>query len=173
MINYWSYKKNYNSNRNKILSEVNKTLHKGNIFFGKQLNKFEKRFTKKYKSKYGIAVGSGTDALLISLLALNLKKKDEVIVPSNTAIPTISAIINAGAKPVLVDVNYDYLIDISKLKASITRNTKVIIPVHLYGQSCEMKKISNIAKKNKIKIIEDCAQSQGAKYKNKHVGTLV
>ena len=78
MINYWSYKKNYISNKNKILSEVNKTLHKGNIFFGKQLNKFEKRFTKKYKSKYGIAVGSNR-CLLISLLALI--KKDEVIVP--------------------------------------------------------------------------------------------
>ena len=172
MIKYWSYKEEYKKNKSRILKKINKTLSKGNIFFGNQMELFEKNFKKKYKVKFGIAVGSGTDALLISLIALKLKKNDEVIVPANTAIPTISAIINAGGKPKLVDVGEDYLISVSQIKKAINKNTKVIIPVHLYGQACEMKEILKIAKKNKIKIIEDCAQAQGAKYKNKFVGTF-
>ena len=172
MIKYWSLLEEYKKNKKKILSNISKTLNKGNIFFGDQLNIFEKTFIKKYKSKYGIAVGSGTDAILISLLALNLKKNDEVIVPANTAIPTISAIINAGGKPKLIDVENDYLISISKIKKAVNKNTKVIIPVHLYGQSCRMAEIIKFANKNKIKIIEDCAQAQGAKYENKFVGTF-
>lgn len=172
MIKYWSFQEDYKKNKNKILNGISKTLNKGNIFFSKQLDMFEKNFTKKYKSKYGIAVGSGTDAILISLLALNLKKNDEVIVPANTAIPTISAIINSGGKPRLIDVNNDYLIDISKIKKAINKNTKAIIPVHLYGQSCQMDKILKIINKRKIQIIEDCAQAQGAKYKKKFVGTF-
>ena len=124
MIKYWSLLEEYKKNKKKILSNIGKTLNKGNIFFGDQLNIFEKTFIKKYKSKYGIAVGSGTDAILISLLALNLKKNDEVIVPANTAIPTISAIINAGGKPKLIDVENDYLISISKLKRQLIKIQK-------------------------------------------------
>ena len=172
MIKYWSFLEEYKKNKNRFLSNINKTLIKGNIFFGKQLNIFEKRFIKKYKSKYGIAVGSGTDAILISLLALNLKKNDEVIVPANTAIPTVSAIVNAGGKPRLIDIEDDYLTSVSKIKKATNKNTKVIIPVHLYGQSCQMEEIMKFANKNKIKVIEDCAQAQGAKYKNKFVGTF-
>ena len=172
MINYWSYKKEYKKNNKKYLKNINKVLQKGNIFFGDQLKKFEKTFIKKYKSKYGIAVGSGTDALLISLISLKLKKNTEVIVPANTAIPTISAIINAGYKPKLVDVGNDYLIDTKKLETEINKRTKVIIPVHLYGQSCQMDKIIKLAKKYNLRIIEDCAQSQGAKFSNKFVGTF-
>ncbi len=172
MISYWSFKKEYHKNNKNILRKIDKVFKKGNIFFGDELKKFEDKFIKKYKSKYGVAVGSGTDALLISLLALNLKKNDEIIVPANTAIPTISAIINAGYKPRLVDVDKNYLIDVEKIKFSINRNTKAIIPVHLYGQSCDMSEILKISKKYKLKIIEDCAQSQGAKFKNKYLGTF-
>ena len=172
MIKFWSYSEEYKKIRNPILRNIDKTLKKGNIFFGEQLINFEKNFIKKYRAKYGIAVGSGTDALLISLKALNLKKGDEVITAANTAIPTISAIINAGGSPILVDVGKDYLIDVNKIEKNISKRTKVIIPVHLYGQMCEMDKIKKIAKKNKIIIIEDCAQSQGAKFKNNYSGTL-
>ena len=172
MIKFWSYKKEYVKYKKKILSKINKTILKGNIFFGPQLENFEKKFVKKYKGKYGIAVGSGTDALLISLKTLNLKPGDEIITAANTAIPTISAIINAGGTPRLVDVNEDYLIDVNKIKKEISSKTKAIIPVHLYGQMCDMDSINKIAKKNKLTIIEDCAQSQGAKYKNKFSGTI-
>ena len=172
MIKFWSYKEEYKKIRRKILNNIDITLGKGNIFFGEQIKRLEKNFTKKYKSKYGIAVGSGTDALAISLLALNLKKNDEVITAANTAIPTMSAIILAGAKPKLVDIGEDYLINQKKIINSINKNTKAIIPVHLYGQPCDMKNILNIAKKYKLKVIEDCAQAQGAKINNKYVGTF-
>ncbi len=147
-------------------------MSKGEIFFGNELKSFESNFLKKYKSKFGIAVGSGTDALLISLKAINIRNGDEVITAANTAIPTISAIVNCGAKPRLVDVQEDYLMDTSKIEKLINKKTKAIIPVHLYGQSCDMNKINKIAKKHNLKIIEDCAQAQGAKYNNKYVGTI-
>jgi aminotransferase EvaB len=142
------------------------------IFFGDELIKFEKKFLSKYKSKYGAAVGSGTEALLISLKAINIREGDEIITAANTAIPTISAIVNSGAIPRLVDIGNDYLIDCSKIEREITNKTRAIIPVHLYGQSCDMDKITKIAKKYRLKIIEDCAQSQGAMYKNKFTGTI-
>ena len=172
MIKFWSYKKEYIKHKKQLLKNIDKTISKGNIFFGNELKKFEKNFIKKYKSKFGIAVGSGTDALLISLLALNIKKGDEIITSANTAIPTISAIINSGANPRLVDIGDDYLIDYKKIEKSINKKTKAIIVVHLYGQSCNMEKIIKIANKYKLKIIEDCAQAQGAKFKNKYVGTF-
>ena len=172
MINFWSYKKEYQKNRNKFLRKIDQTLSKGVVFFGDELNKFEKKFKSTYKSKYGSAVGSGTDALLIALKSINIKSGDEVITASNTAIPTISAIINSGATPKLVDIRDDYLIDCSKIEKTITKKTKAIIPVHLYGQSCDMTTIIKIAKKHNLRIIEDCAQAQGAKFKNKFVGTI-
>ena len=172
MIDFWSYKKEYKKYRKSILKNIDSTLIKGNIFFGDELHKFEKNFIKKYNYKYGLAVKSCTDALYISLKVLGVKKGDEVITAANTAIPTISAIILTGAKPKLVDISNDYLINVNNIKNSITSKTKAIIPVHLYGQSCDMPKILKIAKKYKLKIIEDCAQAQGAKFKNKHVGNF-
>ena len=172
MINFWSYKNDYKKDRPKLINIFDNTLRKGQIFFGKNLINFEKNFKKKYKSKYGIAVGSGTDALLISLMSLGIKKGDEVITAANTAIPTISAIVNSGATPKLVDVNEDYLIDTKKIEKVITKKTRVIIPVHLYGKPCDMSAILKISNKYNIKIVEDCAQAQGAKFKNKFVGTF-
>ncbi len=172
MIKFWSYEREFKKYHKSIIKNVKKTLSKGSIFFSNEINSFEKEFTKKYKAKYGIAVGSGTDALLISLKTLNLKTGDEVITAANTAIPTISAIINAGGKPRLVDIGEDYLIDVKKIKKEISKKTKAIIPVHLYGQMCKMDEIIKIAKKNKLIVIEDCAQSQGAKYKDKFSGTI-
>ena len=135
-----SYERELKKYKKQILKKINISINKGNIFFGEELSNFEKKFIKKYKAKYGIAVGSGTDALLISLRALNLKNGDEVITASNTAIPTISAIINAGGKPKLVDIGNDYLIDV-KNKKSISKKTKAIIPVHLYGQMWKWTKL--------------------------------
>ncbi len=172
MINFWSYKNEYKKYRLRFNKFFDQTLKSGQIFFGPNLKNFEKEFIKKYKSKYGIAVGSGTDALLISLMAINIKNGDEVITASNTAIPTISAIVNSGARPILVDVKEDYLIDVDQIEKKITNKTKAIIPVHLYGKSCDMEKITKISNKHKLSIIEDCAQSQGAKLNNKFVGTF-
>ena len=172
MINFWSYKREFKKYKQTLFRGIKRSLNSGTTFFGKELENFERNFIKKYKAKYGIAVGSGTDALLIALKTLNLKNGDEVITAANTAIPTISAIMNAGGKPKLVDIGEDYLIDTNKIEKEINSRTRAIIPVHLYGQTCNMDKIIKIAKKNKIIIIEDCAQSQGAKYKNKFSGTF-
>ena len=172
MIKAWSYIEEYKRLRKKILKSIDRTLKSGQIFFGKELQKFEKRFIKENNLKYGVAVGSGTDALYIALLGLGIKPGDEIITVSNTAIPTISAIGSSGAKARFVDIGPDYLINTDNIEKYISKNTKAIIPVHLYGQACDMEKICKIAKKYKLKIIEDCAQAQGAKFKNKYVGTF-
>ncbi len=172
MINFWSYKREYSRYKRSILKSIDATLSRGNIFFGNELKKFETNFAKKNKSKYGLAVKSCTDALYISLKVLGIKKGDEVITAANTAIPTISAILLAGAKPKLVDISEDYLLNINSIEQSISSKTKVIIPVHLYGQSCDMGSIIKIAKKYNLKIVEDCAQAQGAKFKNTYVGNF-
>ena len=172
MIKAWSYIEEYKDLRKKILKSIDTTLKSGHVFFGKELQKFEKRFIKENNLKYGVAVGSGTDALYISLLGLGIKPGDEIITVSNTAIPTISAIRSCGAKARFVDIGPDYLINTDNIEKYISKNTKAIIPVHLYGQACDMEKICKIAKKYKLKIIEDCAQAQGAKFKNKYVGSF-
>jgi len=172
MIKPWSYIEEYNELRNQILKSIDKSLKSGQIFFGNEINKFEKEFTKKNKSRYGLTVGSGTHALYISIKALEIGSGDEVITVSNTAIPTVSAIKSSGAKVVFADIGNDYLINEEEIEKKISKKTKAIIPVHLYGQSCNMEKIIKIAKKHNLKIIEDCAQAQGSKYKNKYVGTF-
>jgi len=172
MMKTWSYIEEYNGLRNKILKSIDKSLKSGQIFFGKELHKFEKQFIKENNLKYGIAVGSGTDALYIALLGLGIKKNDEILTVSNTAIPTVSAIKSCGAKAKFIDVGSDYLINSDNIEKHISKNTKAIIPVHLYGQACDMEKICKIAKKYKLKIVEDCAQAQGAKFKNKYVGSF-
>lgn len=171
-MNFWSYKKEYQLLKKKILKNVDRTLASGSIFFGKELKKFEYNFNKLYKSKYGLAVGSGTDALYIALKSFGIGYGDEVITVSNTAIPTAAAITNTGAKIKFVDIDNDYLINPDEIEKKINKKTKAIIAVHLYGQSCHMDKIKKIAKRNKLIIIEDCAQAQGATYKKKYVGTL-
>ena len=116
MIKFWSYKRELNKYKKERNLTIQNTLNSGQIFFGKQINKLEKNFAKKYKSKFAVAVGSGTDALLISLKSLGIKQGDEVITAANTAIPTISAIRSVGAVPKLVDIGDDYLINISQIK---------------------------------------------------------
>ena len=172
MIKAWSYIEEYKVLRKKILKSIDRALKSGQIFFGNELQKFEKQFIKENNLKFGVAVSSGTDALYIALLGLEIKQNDEIITVSNTAIPTVSAIRNCGAKARFVDIGSDYLINTDNIEKYISKNTKAIIPVHLYGQACDMEKICKIAKKYKLKIIEDCAQAQGAKFKNKYVGTF-
>jgi len=138
---------------------------------GKFVKIFEKKFSKYVKIKNCLAVSSGTTALQLALKTLDVKYGDEVIVPNLTFASPINAVIHAGAKPVFVDVNENtYCIDETLIQKKITKKTKAIIVVHLYGHPSNMTKIINIAKKRKIKIIEDCAEALGSYYKNKHVG---
>ena len=172
MIQYWSYLREYKSLKKKILDSVDKIFQSGTLILGDELKKFEKNFCKFNKSKYGLGVSNGTDALFIALKCLTIGKDDEVITVSNTAIPTVAAIINTGASVKFVDIGKDYLIDVDKISTLINKKTKAIVPVHLFGQTCDMDKILNIAKKYKLKVVEDCAQSTGAMYKGKKAGTL-
>ena len=172
MIKYWEYSKEYKKLRSNILIKIDKVFKSGKLFFGNQLLKFENSFVKYNKAKFGLGVASGTDALIIALKSFDITYGDEVITVANTAIPTVASIVNVGATPVFVDIGKDCLMDVSKIENKITKKTKAIIAVHLYGQMCNMDKIIQISKKYKLIVIEDCAQSCGAIYRNKKSGTL-
>lgn len=139
------------------------------------VDKFEKAFAKRISNtKYAVAVNSGTSALFLALKSLGIGAGDEVIIPTLTMIATVNAIVLTGAKPVLVDsrsIN-DWNIDVSKIEEKITKKTKAIIPVHLYGYPCDMDEINKIAKKYHLYVVEDAAEAMGATYKGKTVGSL-
>ena len=169
MVKFGNLKRNYLSIKDEINEAVMRVLEKGWFVLGEEGTKFEEEFSNFCGKEFGVGVNSGTDALKLALKAINIQQGDEVITVPNTAIPTVMAIIEAGAKPVFVDVGEDYLIDVSKIENAITPKTKAIMPVHLYGQVCEMKTILRIAERNNLKVIEDCAQAHGAEYKGKRV----
>lgn len=134
---------------------------------------FEKAFAEYCDSKYCVGVGNGLDALFLSLKALGIKEGDEVIVPSNTYIATALAVTYTGATPIFVEPDIrTFNIDPTKIEAAITNKTKAIMPVHLYGQACDMDPIMNIAKKYDLYVVEDCAQAHGAKYNGKVIGSF-
>ena len=164
-------RKEYISIRKKILKEVDKVFSSGELILSKNVRSLELNFSKYLKLKYGIGVNSGTDAIQIALMSAKIGRGDEVITVSNTAVPTVSAIVSCGAKPVFVDINIDeYLIDVNKIEEVINKKTRAVIPVDLYGQCADYEKILAIAKKNKLLVIEDCAQSVGSFYKKKPSG---
>ena len=139
---------------------------------GEKVKTFEKEYASFNQVKHCIGVSNGLDALHISLKALGVTVGDEVIVPSNTYIATALAVSYVGAKPVFVEPNiYTYNIDPKKIEAAITPKTKAIMPVHLYGQCCEMEEIMEVAKKNNLFVVEDNAQAQAASYNGKLTGT--
>lgn len=140
---------------------------------GVEDEKFEKVFAEYCNSKYCVGVGNGLDALFLALKALNVKDGDEVIVPSNTYIATALAVTYVGATPVFVEPDIrTFNIDPAKIEKAITEKTKAIMPVHLYGQACDMEPIMKIAKKYNLLVVEDCAQAHGATYKGKVVGSF-
>ena len=140
---------------------------------GKHVQNFEKSVTSFVKSKYAIAVNSGTAALQAALYALDIKNGDEVLVPSFTFVATANAVVSTGAKPVFVDIlKENYTMDPDDLEKKITKKTRAIIPVHLYGNIADIDRLAEISKKYNLPIIEDSAQSLGSKYKGKHSGTF-
>ena len=149
------------------------TLEKGYFILGENLKTFENEFASYCSVKHCIGVASGLDALILCLKAFDFKINSEVIVPSNTYIATILAVLHSNLKPVLVEPDINtYNIDPLKIEEKITSNTVAIIPVHLYGKSCEMDTIQAIATKYHLKIIEDSAQGHGARYKNIRTGSF-
>ena len=160
-------------NKKKIFNKINFLIKNSRFVGGEEVINFENNFSRFTGAKYCVTVGNGTDALEIAIKALNLKKNSEIIVPVNTWISTAEAVVNNGHKIVFCDINLgDYSICINDLKKKITKKTKAIIAVHLYGNPANMLEIKKIINNKNIKVIEDCAQAHGSKINKRHVGTF-
>jgi len=159
--------------KSKIINKINSLIKQSKFIGGEEVENFEKNFSNFVKAKYCVSVANGTDALEIAIASWNLKKNSEVILPVNTWISTAEAVVSNGLKPIFCDVNlFDYSICLEDLKKKITKKTRAIIVVHLYGNPSNLVGIRKIIKKKKIKILEDCAQAHGTKLGKKHVGTF-
>ena len=165
--------KQYAILKNEIHEAIDRVMDSQRFILGPEVTALESTCAKYTDSKFGIGLSSGSDALIIALMVLDIKAGDEVITTPYTFFATVGAIHRVGAKAVLVDIEADsYNIDPAKLEKVITKNTKAIIPVHLYGQSADMKPIMEIAKKHNLYVIEDAAQAIGTEYQGKRVGTI-
>lgn len=173
MIEYENLNKLNNTLFDEYRSAFNEVLESGWYILGNKVKDFEKQFAAYCSTPHCIGVANGLDALNLSLRAFGFEKGSEVLAPSNTYIATILSIVDNGLQPILVEPNIEtYNIDPQLLEQAITPKTKAIMVVHLYGKVCEMDPILAIAKKHNLKVIEDCAQSHGAKYKGKLSGSF-
>jgi dTDP-4-amino-4,6-dideoxygalactose transaminase len=168
MIEYENLQKSNSKFESEFRQVFDRFIKKGRYILGEEVELFEKEFAEFCGSKFCAGVASGLDALYLSLIALDLPKDSEILVPANTYIATILSIVNAGFKPVLVEPRIDtYNINPELIEKTISGKTRAIMVVHLYGKPCEMDKIGAIATKYNLFIIEDCAQAHGAKYAQK------
>lgn len=172
-IPFVSFETMHNEINNEILVGFENVYKKNWFIKGEEVKKFEKEFAEYCGAKYAVGCGNGLDALYLILKAMEIGDGDEVIIPSNTFIATALAVSYTGALPVMVEPDIDtYLINPELIEERITKRTKAIIAVHLYGQATDMDKINEIAQKYNLKVIEDAAQAHGAEYKGKKVGSL-
>ena len=154
-----------------IDAAVARVLDSGQYILGPEVEAFEAEFAEYCEAKYAVAVANGLDALHLSLLALDVGPGDEVIVPSNTYIATWLAVSQCGARPVPVEPDeHTYNIDPELIEAAITPRTKVILPVHLYGQPADLGPILEVAHRHGVRVLEDAAQAHGARYKDRFIG---
>lgn len=166
-------KKQYQSIKAEIDAAIQEVLDSAAFIQGKQVGLFEEEICRHFGCRFAVGVASGTEALVLALAALGIGPDDEVITTPFTFIATAEAINRVGARPVFCDIDpVTYNIDVNKIGSKITKRTKGILPVHLYGLPCPMDRILSIAEKHNLRIIEDCAQSFGAEYGNKKVGTF-
>ncbi|MBI4407199.1 MAG: DegT/DnrJ/EryC1/StrS family aminotransferase [Candidatus Kerfeldbacteria bacterium] len=171
---YTSYPKDeYTLLKKPIQQAIQRVLDSGIYVLGKEVASFEQDFAHYSGLQYAIGVGNGTDALFLSLKALEIGPGDEVITTPMTAAYSAFSVVYAGATPVFVDVHPDtFEIDETQLERAITKRTKAIIPVHLFGQPCNIVAIMKVAKRHKLKVIEDCCQAHGAMVGKRRVGTF-
>lgn len=155
-----------------IFNEIRKLLKTGDFTLGPQVAQFEKKFAELIGSKYAIGVGSGTDAIKLSLRAAGVKGGDEVITTANTFIATVGAINEVGGRTRFVDCTENYVMDVAKLEAAVTPRTKAIVPVHFTGEPVDMDQVMYVAKKYKLEVIEDACQSILCRYKGRTCGTF-
>jgi dTDP-4-amino-4,6-dideoxygalactose transaminase len=170
-LHFIDLKRQYQFLENEIIEAIKETLLNAEFSGGAIIAKFERSFADYCGTKYCVAVNNGTSALHLAMITAGIKEGDEVILPANSFIATAWAPVYVGAKPVFVDCNPDdFEISIDDIKRKITKKTKAIIGVHLYGKPCDVEKIKEIADSNDITFIEDCAQSHGALFKGQKVG---
>ena len=168
MINQYSHKEDYLNNKKIYKKTILNEIEKGSFINGKCIEELEKKLNSYLNIKHSLCVSSGTNALLIALMAINIKENDEIITTPLTWIATSEVIVLLKAKPIFVDIDIDsYNIDVMKIEKVITKNTKAILPVSIFGNMCNMDKIMEIAKKHNLYVIEDGAQSIGAIYNKK------
>lgn len=173
MIEYESLNKANEFFFNEYREKFNQLLQTGWFVLGENVKEFENEFAHYHQLNYFVGVASGLDALIFSLLMSGLPPSSEIIVPSNTYIATILAILQTGHRPVLVEPDIEtYNIDPQKVESAITSKTKAMVIVHLYGRPCKMEPLLKIKEKYNLKLIEDCAQAHGARFKNKMVGSF-
>lgn len=173
MIPLVDLKAQYDSIKNEIDEAIKKVLNSTSFIMGKELKTFEEEFAQYCNTRYAVGVANGSDALFLALVACGIREGDEVITVPHTFIATTEAITRVGGKIIFVDVDpRTYTIDVTKIEERITKNTKAIIPVHLYGQPADMDPIIDLAKRYNLIIIEDAAQAHGAEYKGKKVGSI-
>lgn len=169
-VNFVDLKRQNKIYQKELMAAIKKIVVDASFIMGEPLEKFEKEFARFCRKKYCLGLNSGTDALMFALLAYGIGPGDEVITVPNSYFSTAMVISNIGAKAVFVDINPEsFNIDSSLIEAKITNKTRAIIPVHLYGQPADMDPIVKLAKKYNLKIIEDCCQAHGARYKGKRV----
>lgn len=168
-INFLDLKIQQQKIKRKLNQRINKVLKHSNFIMGNEVSELEERLRNFTNSKYCITVGSGTEALMISLMSLNLKRNDEIITTAFSWISTAEVIVLLGLKPIFVDIDPQTCnINTNLIESKITKKTRVIMPVSIFGQPSEMSKINKIAKKNNLTVIEDAAQSFGSTYKKKY-----
>ncbi len=166
-------KAQYESIKDEIGAAIKQVIKESDFILGKQVNLLEEELGRYLGVKFAVGVASGTDALVLSLVALGIGHGDEVITTPFTFIATVESISRVGAKPVFCDIDdLTYNIDANKIHEKITKRSKAILPVHLYGLPCDMGKIMAIAKEYQLNVIEDCAQSFGSEYNDRKVGVL-
>ncbi len=172
-VPFIDFREQYYVVRDQIDAGLKKVFEDGTFILGPQERDFEQAFARYCEAPYAVGVNSGTDALYLALVALNVGPGDEVILPSFTFIATALCVSYTGAKPVFVDIEErTYNIDPDKFAAAITPRTKVIIPVHIYGQPADINQITELAKRHKIAVVEDACQAHGATYQGRKTGSL-
>ncbi len=168
----YSYLPQQFSNCPELWTDLMKFVKTGDFTLGKPLEKFERQFAKLIGTKYAVGVNSGTDAIKLSLIAAGIKPGDEIVTSANTFVATVGAINEIGAKPVFIDVDNTFCMNVNHLEKKITNKTKAIVPVHFSGYVSNMPEIIKIAKKNNLVVIEDACQSILGEFNNKKAGSF-